>query len=58
MRRLIEGLREEEYHDEPEQSETNRAIETPGNDQDHSPRVVPSLLAGAGHEWRNEGEGH
>jgi hypothetical protein len=59
MRRLIEeGTGREEYHDEPEQHETGRAIEaTPGNDEDHGPRVEPSPLVDAGNEWRNDGEG-
>jgi hypothetical protein len=59
MRRLIEeGVGEEEYHDEPDQAETSRAIEATGNNEDHGPRVEPSLLVDAGNEWRNEGEDH
>lgn len=52
--RLIEeDTQEEEYCDEPEQSERSRAIDAPGNDQDRGPRVEPSPLADAGHEWRD-----
>ena len=54
MRRLIEeGTGQEEYHDEPEQHATGRAIEAaPGNNEDHGPRVEPSPLVDAGNEWR------
>ena len=54
MRRLFEeGTGQEEYHDEPVQHETGRAIEaTPGNDEDHGPRVEPSPLVDAGKSGR------
>lgn len=46
VRRLIEGESgQEPFHDEPEQSETSRAIEaSSGNDQNRGLRVVPSPL--------------
>jgi hypothetical protein len=55
MRRLIEeGIGEEGYHDEPNESSPARAVEaTPANHED-GPRVVPSTLVSSGNEWRDE----
>lgn len=60
MRGLIEeGAEDEEYHDDAEEdSSAPRVIEAPKDDNGQGPRVQPSQLVEAGHEWRDEGEGH
>ncbi|PBP28456.1 tetraspanin Tsp3 [Diplocarpon rosae] len=51
MRRLIEE-NAEDYHDEPNEEPSTRAIDAPDRDTDHSPIVLPSQLTHDGHEWR------
>ncbi|PVH81893.1 hypothetical protein DL98DRAFT_514272 [Cadophora sp. DSE1049] len=51
MRRLIEE-NAEEYHDEPNEEPSARAITAP-NGEDHGPRVQPSQLTDGGNEWRD-----
>ncbi|KAH7386259.1 hypothetical protein BKA64DRAFT_711489 [Cadophora sp. MPI-SDFR-AT-0126] len=52
VRRLIED-NAEEYHDEPDEQPSARAITAPNGEHDHGPRVQPSPLADGGNEWRD-----